>query len=305
MGLGIRIRNFAARNRGGLLRNALRETAARLWISVRGWQLLHPILPDRQPHHWVFMGGCYNSGTTILREILGSHPEIATLPREGVRLTSAFPDLEAGGWQRMWFRNAKSTDLNGFDAAFVARQARKDWALWWRKGARVFLEKSIVHGSWMPFLEQGFGDCRFIGVVRNGFCAAEGIRRRARPSEQASAELGRTSYDLADAAQQWVFANQRLNRDRHRVTNYLEVRYEDFVADPAAALSRIFQFVGVDPAAFCLNPQGEVEIGGRRFEIRNDNPASLARLSPQDREAFLNVAGPMMQTLGYDTGAAS
>lgn len=297
-----RTRNFATRNRGAVFGKALRETVARGWIATRAWRFVGPFMPARQPQRWVFMCGCYNSGTTILREILGAHPEIASLPREGVRLTGAFPNLEAGGWQRMWFRNAALSDLSGQNPITLARRARKDWAPWWRLGAVVFLEKSIVHGSWMPVLEQGFGDCRFVGLVRNGFCAAEGIRRRARPSGAAAAELGRDHYDMRDVGQQWVFANARLARDRHKVQHYLEIRYEDFAADPVSVLTRLFRFIGVDETAFRQTETGEIEINGRRFTIRNDNPASLARLTEADRADFLSVAAPMMQDLGYDIG---
>lgn len=297
-----RVRAFSNRNRGGLAGKALRETLARAWIATRAWRFVSPVMPARQPKRWVFLCGCYNSGTTILREILGAHPEIATLPREGVRLTGAFPDLEAGGWQRMWFRNAWRSDLSGSDPAALALRAKKDWAPWWRPGAAVFLEKSIVHGSWMPFLERGFGDCRFIGVVRNGFCVAEGIRRRARPHGAAAAELGRDHYDMRDAGQQWVFANERLARDRHEVGHFMEVRYEDFAVDPVQVLTRLFRFIGVDESAFRLTETGEIEINGRCFAIRNDNPASLARLTEADRAEFLSVAAVLMQELGYDVG---
>jgi hypothetical protein len=297
-----RTRNFATRNRGAVLGKALRETIARGWIATRAWRFVSPFMPDRQPQRWVFMCGCYNSGTTILREILGAHPEVASLPREGVRLTGAFPNLEAGGWQRMWFRNATLSDLAGQDPIGLSRRARKDWAPWWRPGAAVFLEKSIVHGSWMPFLEKGFGDCRFVGLVRNGFCASEGIRRRARPSGAAAAELGRDHYEMRDVGQQWVFANARLARDRHNVQHYMEIRYEEFAADPVSVLTRLFRFIGVDETAFHQTESGAIEINGRRFTIRNDNPASLARLTEADRADFLSVAAPMMQELGYDIG---
>lgn len=299
MTLGSRIGSFRNRQGGRLIRGLLREGAVRLWVRLRLWRIIGPVSPSRQPQRWVFMGGCYNSGTTILREILGAHPEIATLPREGVRLTSAFPDLSADGWQRMWYRHAEKTELQGVDLRMLAHQARKDWAIWWARGKPVFLEKSIVHGAWMPKLQEGFGECRFIGVIRNGFCAAEGIRRRAHPSGQAARELGRDHYTIADAARQWVFANERLARDRYRVTCYHEIRYEDFVDDPAAVLTALFRFIGVDETAFtCRN--GTIEIGGRRFIIRNDNPSSIGRLTAEDRAAFLEVAGSTMRDLGYD-----
>lgn len=299
MRIGARLTAFYERNKGALLRNALRQALVRPWVRYRLWTSLGRLFSPRMPDRWVFIGGCYNSGTTILREVLGAHPEIGTLPREGVELTSVFPDTEQGGWQRMWHRNAALTDLADADPSALARQAARDWAPWWPRGKRVFLEKSIIHGAWMPMLEEGFGDCRFVGVVRNGFCAAEGIRRRAHPTGEAAAALGRDTYPIEEAAAQWVTSNRRLLRDRGTVSNYLEIRYEDLAADPVRVLKRLFAFIGVDENAVQDLGGGTIAIGGRRFTLRDDNPASLARLTPEDRAAHLAVSGPMMATLGY------
>ena len=199
--------------------------AVRLWIRYRLWQIFGAILPAREPKTWVFMGGCYNSGITILRDMIGAHPEVASLPREGVEMTDAFPDLEANGWVRMWVRNAEAADLSDLDPVTLARRAKRDWSLWWCRGALVFIEKSIIHGAWMPTLDAEFPNVRFIGVIRNGYCVCEGIRRRARPVDAARATLGRDDYPIEEVGRQWSFANQVLMPDQTSVKNYHEVRY--------------------------------------------------------------------------------
>lgn len=294
-----RLTAFLERNRGAVISSALRQAAVRPWVRFKLWNRFSRLIPSRRPDRWVFMGGCYNSGTTILREMLSAHPDVSALPREGVELTSVFPDLEANGWQRMSYRNAALADLDGMSPTAMATQAIRDWSPWWARGANVYLEKSIVHGTWMPQLEAGFGDCRFIGVVRNGMCAAEGIRRRAHPSGDAAATLGRDDYPIEEPAKQWVFSNERLLRDRNKVNHYLEIHYEDFTADPAKVLRQMFAFIGVDETAFETNENGEIVIGNRTFHVRNDNSASIARLNDTDRQTFLSVAGEMMARLGY------
>jgi len=172
-----RLRRFRQRNEGAVARKAVHDLLARAWMRPSLRRVARPLLGPRAPRRWVFAAGCYNSGTTILREILGAHPQIATLPREGVRMTDAFPEMEAEGWTRMWHRNADTAALEGHDPAWVADRAMRDWSPWWARGAEIFLEKSIVHGSWMSFLQDAFPEARFVFVVRNGFCAAEGILR--------------------------------------------------------------------------------------------------------------------------------
>ena len=296
-----RLAAFAERNRGAVIRNGLRLVLVWPWVRFRMWRVFFRFLPMRHPEKWIFMGGCYNSGTTILREVLSSHPDIGSLPREGVELTSVFPNLEKNGWQRMWHRNSSSVDqMTKRDPQDAARVAARDWSVWWPRGKKVFLEKSIVHGAWMPFLERGFDNCYFIGVIRNGYCAAEGIRRRARPFGQAATDIGADRYKMSDTASQWVYSNECLQRDSNQVARYHEVRYEDLAAEPEKVLREIFQFIGVDDSPMTMVDRKTVSIGGRRFVIRNDNPASLARLSEVERKEYFSVAGQMMKQLGYD-----
>jgi len=43
---------------------------------------------------YLFVVGCYNSGTTLLADMLTQHPEISPLPTEGSALTDALPRPE-------------------------------------------------------------------------------------------------------------------------------------------------------------------------------------------------------------------
>lgn len=42
---------------------------------------------ELKPQKWIFIVGCYNSGTTLLEKILSLHPMIGSLRDEGVMLT--------------------------------------------------------------------------------------------------------------------------------------------------------------------------------------------------------------------------
>jgi len=294
-----RIRRFRERNEGAVLRKGLQEVSVRLWMRAGLRHLVGPMIPIRHPEGWIFIVGCYNSGTSILREILGAHPQIATLPREGVELTGVFPDLETGGWQRMWHRNVERADLSRRDPTVIAVQAMRDWAPWWGSGARFHLEKSIVHAAWMPALQAGFDNARFVGVIRNGLCASEGIRRRARPHGRARQVTGAEVYPIEEAGRQWVFANTALLRDRGELRRYTEIRYEDFTADPVVTIRELFADIGVDPEILEDEGPGRLRIGARRFHVTDHNAESAARLSDADIAALHPVIGPMMERLGY------
>lgn len=303
MKLGPRILAFVERNRGAILHGVVKQLLVKIWIRFRIWRFIPHGKILREPEIWVFMGGCYNSGTTVLREIISAHPEVASLPREGVEMTDAFPDLEAGGWARMWFRNAKAADLSGYNPLALAQKAKRDWSPWWRQGAKVFIEKSIVHAAWMPTLNSGFPNARFIGVIRNGYCVCEGIRRRAQPSGRAREALGRNDYPLDEIGRQWNFANQVLRRDRLVIENYHEVRYEEFTKNPLQTIRTLFEYIGVDSGVVKVLSDDLLQIGARKFKIVDKNAESLMQLDSTDRANLWSEIGPMMIELGYEEEA--
>jgi hypothetical protein len=52
--------------------------------------------------HWIFIIGCYNSGTILLEQIIRQHPAIAGLPDEGQFLTDALITPKSVGVPRLW-----------------------------------------------------------------------------------------------------------------------------------------------------------------------------------------------------------
>ena len=137
-----KIGRFIARNGGDLWRGLKRELSVKLYKQPAIRRLVRRFYSPRDPEKWLFLVGCYNSGTTILRDIVASHPNVSDLPFEGVKLTSAFPDLEAGGWPRMMYRNKSHWGKMDSGAAGLARV---DWSPWWEKSATIFL--SLIHIS--------------------------------------------------------------------------------------------------------------------------------------------------------------
>ena len=49
-------------------------------------------------HYWLFILGLNNSGTTLLHDLLKSHPAMRWLPNEGQYLTGALPLRSSARW---------------------------------------------------------------------------------------------------------------------------------------------------------------------------------------------------------------
>lgn len=261
-------------------------------------RLVRPFFATRTPERWVFPVGCYNSGTTITQALLAAHPEVRSMPREGVRFTSVLPQPEDLGWTRMWIGCPEYMEMPAVAEPEKALRILEDWAPWWGSGGTTFMDKSITNGTRMPWLDANFGHACFIGIVRNGYCAAEGIRRRARPRGEPAAKLG-GCYTLRMAGEQWVAANEKMLADSEKVGRFEFVFYEDLVRDPVGMLGRFWDFLGLERPATRETTDG-VEIAGKAFPLRNMNPESLSRLTREDVEEINPVIAPLQERFGYE-----
>ncbi len=132
-------------------------------------------------------------------------------------------------------------------------------------------------------------------------------RRRTRTDRgEGSAEMGRESpvksavlWDVWNAAAQWCW--------RRTPQRYVRVRYEDFVADPAAALRPVLDLVG-SPAEVPVGPDGEVAIGESHTVAGNPNRmlTGLTRLAADDEwRTAMPAARRLLVTGAHRAPAAS
>jgi len=294
-----RFKRFRSRNEGRLASSAWGFAVGRIYAHPKLRRTLTAILPrPREPQNWAFLVGCYNSGTTILRDVLDAHPLVSTLPREGVKLTSAFPDLQAGGWIRMLMRNRDKWTMPEENAVRIAEVAKRDWGPLWSRKATIYLEKSITHSVRMPWLEQTFGNPYFIVIRRNGYCVCEGIARRAQPTGAAREEIGET-YPMRLLAEQWFAVNETIDDALPGLRHVHVLSYEELVEDPLGVVGGLYEFLGLSRPEMAM-VEGALHIEGQPFAIRNMNPSSLDRLSDTDRAEAGPIMAPLFEKYGYD-----
>ena len=293
-----KLERFRARNEGQLLRGFVREALSKAYLRPKFRNFVRPFVPLKKPEKWLFVVGCFNSGTTILRRLLESHPDISALAGEGAKLTSAFPDLEEGGWPRMMYANRSKWTLPESGATERARMAQRDWSIWFDRRAKVFFEKSIDHTTRMEWLDRHFPNTYFIAITRNGYCVNEGIMRRARPFGRAREQVGST-YPPELVAEQWVAFDETIRTSAGNVSRFHSLRYEDLTSDPANALARIFRFLDLSvPEMRWTAPV--MEIGAERHELIDQNERSLARLCDEDIAKMRLIMGDAMTRNGYE-----
>ena len=298
-------RRILARFDGGVV------SRLRQYIKIRGYRnsriraLLDPFKKDLHPETWVFVVGCYNSGTKLITDLIACHPNIARMPQEGRFFTDAFPDTQVGGWRRMMARRRDLWPMpeDGATSARVTAKAIQDWSVLWDRKAPVFVEKSICHTTRIPWLARHFGERTppvFIGIVRNGYCVAESVRRTGEPVGEARQEVG-TRYSLALCAEQWRAMNETMLDAFDRTPGCHLFRLEELCLDPLGTLGAIYDTLSLPVPEMHMEDGDVVCIAGAKIKVRRDlNGKRMAMLSAEEIAEMNAVFSDMMVRLDYD-----
>lgn len=244
---------------------------------------------------WIFILGCYNSGTTLLDQILAMHPKIAGMSDEGVMLTDQLPRPEDFGWRRMWWKCEDKLGIKNETSATTT--IKRHWSNFFRDDREFLLEKSISNTPRAVFFANNFQPAYFIHIVRNGYAVAEGMRRKARIME-GNPYHQNGSYPIEVCAGQWARSIQSVKEQKARLENYIEITYEDLVAKPDEILGGICNFLGIQPYVHSLK-DASFGVHEKNEKIRDMNSASLAKLTAEEVKKINDVAAAELQEYKY------
>jgi len=211
---------------------------------------------DDQSSPPVFIVGCPRSGTTLLRMMLDSHPDLAIPPEShfiprvwavrrryeqdgAVKVNRMAADIMRTNRFREWgLREEEVWDrlrsitkpriadvIEAFFIAYADREGKRRWG-----------DKTPGYSLDMLDIGKLFPTARFVHLIRDGRDVATSIRDNFE-------DVGNV-----DAALVWAM-RVRKGHAQGRVlgsARYLEVRYEDLVKDPRGALTQICDFVALD-----------------------------------------------------------
>ena len=270
----------------------------------RVWKVIHESLgnikrelkicltPVPKPDKWLFLVGCYNSGTTLLADILGKHPEISGLPTEGHFITDQFVKDYEVGLPRMWAGREELFRLTECDLGPDPVQVKKDWGMRWNLSKKILLEKSPPNTVRTRWLNQHFFPAYFVGIIRNGYAVAEGIKRKANPLHL------RDGWSIEQCALQWKRSLEVLEEDSAFLDNFIWVKYEDLVDQTDKELERITDFIKVERFKK-FNTKSSIVIHERNEPIRNMNQENIERLTDSQILAINEIAGETLINYGY------
>jgi sulfotransferase family protein len=286
-----------------------------------------------------FVVGMNRSGTTLLRMMLDSHPEL-TIPPEthfvpdvikACRRRDASPEsaLAAMKSHREWgdfgFSDEEMLErlrargrkldpgeaLRAFYEAYAERVSKPRWG-----------EKTPRYVGKMRQIQAVLPEARFVHVIRDGRDVALSV-------------LDRTVRDItaSDVAKRWKRKVQKARDAAPKLRHYTEVRYEDLILDTEPTLRRICDFIDLEWSDDVLDyhersPERLAEMkralpaDGRSAELdverrmathamttRPPDADRVSRwkrqMSAPDREEFERIAGATLSDLGYETATSA
>lgn len=221
----------------------------------------------------IFVVGCPRSGTTMLRQILDSHPAISCGPE--TRFLWGMQGIEERNWSSLagfgltiqeWHDKVREL-FESLHMRYAQSQGKARWA-----------DKSPDYALMLEYIETLYPECQVIHIVRNpndviqswiAFYGTRSVRRAA----QSWVRYVRAAHEFART------------RPEHRA---LEVRYEDLVGDPEQTLRKLFAWLG--------EPWNEevLEFDRRRHTMAG-GPLRLERATqdPSVRNDSIGNAGPL------------
>lgn len=266
-----------------------------------------------------FITGCGRSGTTLMRTIVDTHPDIA-IPRESHFITQ-FADRP--------FARAGAFDPEGFLAALAKHERFVRWEIpiedvraafdddppaaypdairrlfatfAAHRGKPRYGDKTPRYVTEIPTLAAMFGEARFIHVIRDGRDTALSLLEM--PLGVRTTDQGALYW--AERVRAGREAGRALGPDR-----YLEYRNEDLIDDPEVVVRRICDFVDLpfDPAMLRYYERvGPIEQEHARHLAKP--PTKGLRdwrtdMSPTDARVFELLVGDLLAELGYEVRGA-
>ena len=284
-----------------------------------------------------FVVGCGRSGTTLLAAMLDSHAELAVPaeagglvlqfchglptdarpnrlvwpevdrpghPYEEAKLRSMVEEL-SGCWRyRVWSLQPEAVVATARSAGAASRVdvVRAAYAAYAKaQGKTRAGDKTPAHGLHMARLAELFPEAVFVHAIRDGRDVALSIM-----------DMPWGPDDAAGAALHWADRVTRIRAAGRSVgaQRYLEVRYEELLADPESVLQAICAHAGLsyDPAMLDYETAAgrQLAMSGAPDEDRNlAKPLTWGlrdwrtQMDPADVAAFDAVAGPVLAGFGY------
>jgi Sulfotransferase family len=239
----------------------------------------------------IFNTGARRSGTYWLQRIVMAHPDVFGIPSETLLFSHGIAPL----LDRFHHGARGSTELGVIyaDRAVLIDGIRRmcDGVFMDLAGGphRHIAERSAPHVQHLDLVSEVYPDARFVHIVRDGRDVTRSLV--AQPWGPST---------VREAATEW--RDSVLAGRRTRDARYLEIRYEDLLADPAARIPDLFDWLGLDvtPEAVDAGLEAAAIVDNADpTDPRAETGKWRSSFSRRDLRDFERIAGDLLAELGY------
>jgi hypothetical protein len=271
----------------------------------------------------VILLGVSRSGTTLLRVILDRSPGLA-IPDESFFVpllarrhgrtidaerflddVSRIPTIRDWGLtpadisSRVRSGMATGAAIAAIFEAYAAAAGKPRWG-----------DKTPMYMRHLELLEELFPEAQYVHLIRDGRDAALSFLQMPEGTFTRTWAHPATPAQFACLWRKEVGGARALGR-RVGTARYLEVRYEELVADAELVISGICAFAAVPFESAMLDYTGSVDVSAKPHQQRLLSPPTTGvrswreDMSAADVAAFDAVAGDLLGQLGYETSRDS
>lgn len=249
----------------------------------------------------IFIIGSPRSGTTLLRLILDSHPNISCGPETHFLsefskiVNSRWQQIEPFGFEKAYWNQKIASFFDSFQTEYAEKRGKKRWA-----------EKTPKYTTMLDFINELFPDSQMIHIIRDG-------------RDVVTSHRDRWGYQVAmRSINDWKTYVTMANEFGKKVPSdrYFELRYENLVTAPEETLRPLFDYLQ-EPWNPIVLKHNEVEHDMREAPTSTTTDksrrtvsaksaiyssrvgAGKGELDPVLKAIFYFRAGKLMDELGY------
>ena len=284
-------------------------------LRVQAPVILEPTVDTPEP---VFVVGMNGSGTSMLTESLGRHPDLYAFPGETrmiphyIHHARRFGDLSVDSnflklWQYVITSAPDFEVFNGHrplsvpdnwrdyqrDLATIIDAVFRQFAL--QHGKSRWCEKSPNNSEHLLALADLYPRAKFVHIIRDGRDCAASVNRRQYRNPKLAVYRWRLVVD--EARRQ----GKQLGNDR-----YMEFRYEDLTTDPSKWMRVVCEFLDLPftkqvlESSMPQSAKSQHMKGGAPGKIEPNSKKFLSYFSEQQLRRLEHISGATLKDLGYD-----
>ncbi|MEO1124839.1 MAG: sulfotransferase [Cyanobacteria bacterium J06635_10] len=218
----------------------------------------------------IFGGGLHRSGTSLLHEILRSHPEVSGFENTGVpedegqHLQTVYLPAKAFGRPGSFGFN-KMAFMDENHPLATEKSSEKifqEWSKYWDLNCQFLIEKSPPNLLRTRFLQKIFPNSFFIIILRHPIAVSYATRKWS--TERVTILLEHT-----------LRCYEQFRKDMPYLSNVYVLRYEDFVANPNQIVHDLFTWLDLEPIK--LDRQIKQDVNSKYFDAFMTDQLTLRR----------------------------